>query len=69
MTSILALLVITTASGSEHAHLMLSHQCRQDVLLLRAMASEMSPVAAYLDKDGERIVSLECRAYRMGAVS
>jgi len=68
MTSILALLIITTASGSEHAYLMLSHHCRQDVMAIRAMADEL-PYPAYLDKEGERIISLECRAYRMGAVS
>ena len=68
LTSILALLIITTASGSEHAHLMLSHQCRQDVLLLSAVARQ-TEAPAYLDVDGDRIVSLECRAYRMGAVS
>ena len=67
MTSILALLIITTASG-EHAYLMLSHHCRQDVALIKAMADEL-PAPAYLDKEGERIISLECRAYRMGAVS
>ena len=68
ITSILALLIITTASGSEHAHLMLSHHCRQDVAVIRAMAEEL-PAPAYLDKEGERIISLECRPYRMGAVS
>jgi len=68
ITSILALLVITTASGSEHAHLMLSHQCRQDVALLSAMARQLD-APAYLDVSGDRIISLECRAYRMGAVS
>ena len=68
LTSILALLIITTASGSEHAYLMLSHHCRQDVAIIQEMAREL-PYPAYLDKDNERIISLECRAYRMGAVS
>lgn len=68
MTSILAMLIITTASGSEHAFLMLSHHCRQDVAVIRAMAEEI-PAPAYLDKEGERIISLECRPYRIGAIS
>jgi len=68
ITSILALLVITTASGSEHAHLMLSHQCRQDVLLIKAMADDLA-TDSYLDVDGEKIISMECRPYRIGAVS
>ncbi len=66
MTSILALLIITTSSGLEHSYLMLSDHCKQDVALIRAMAREIAPQAAYLDKDGDRIISLECRAYRMG---
>ena len=66
MTSILSLLIITTTSGLEHSYLMLAQHCRQDVALIRAMASEIEPSAAYLDKDVDRIISLECRPYRMG---
>jgi hypothetical protein len=69
MTSILALLIITTVSGTEHAHLMLSHQCRQDIILLNNIAREIEPDDAFLDVDGEKIISMECRPYRMGAVS
>ena len=69
MTSILALLIITTASGTEHAHLMLAHQCRQDIILLETIAREIEPDASYLDVDGEKIISMECRPYRMGAIS
>jgi len=67
MTSILALLIITTASGTEHAHLMLAHQCKQDIILLTNIAREIEPDDAFLDVDGEKIISMECRPYRMEA--
>lgn len=67
MTTILSLLIITTANGSEHAHLMLSTHCRQDVALIKAMAEQIAPTASYLDVDGNKITSLECRPWRMGA--
>jgi len=68
MTTILALLIIVTADGSEHAHLMLAHQCRQDVLLIKAMADDLA-TDSYLDVDGEKIISMECRPFRMGPVA
>ena len=68
MTTILALLIITTVSGTEHAHLMLAHQCRQDVLLIKAMADDLA-TDSYLDVDGEKIISMECRPYRLGPIA
>lgn len=64
MTTILSLLIITTASGlTLPPEIMLSHQCWRDVMELRFIMATMP--GARLEKDGRAIVSIECRPYRI----
>jgi hypothetical protein len=64
MITILSLLIITTVNGiTLPPEIMLSHQCRRDVMELRFLMATMP--GARLDKDGETVASIECRPYRI----
>jgi hypothetical protein len=68
MTSILSLMVLLLANGTEDRTLMQSHVCRMDAITLRRIQSELPPGSSMVTTGGVRIVGFQCRPWKMEAL-
>lgn len=64
MISVLSLMVLILADGSEDRTLMTSHRCRLDLLWVQSMGP-----TTFRTRDGVEIVEFQCRPFRMEAQS
>lgn len=67
MTSVLSLMVLILADGTEDRHLMTSHRCRMDILAIREVVAR-HPGVPPRNTAGVLILEFQCRPFRMEAM-